>query len=130
MSKFLTPLRTEAMVGSDGMPLTNRDGRRLFMLLDDLQYQSKIGGLFTVEAGYVTDFGSVPRIPVVFDVLGEIAYEPYVIHDMLYSKKKVSRDEADQVLREALICMGVSEWKASLIFDGVRAGGESHYGTS
>lgn len=125
---FLTTLRTEAMVDIDFNPLRNRDGRRLFSLISPLNYQSKlIPGILVVDAGFVTDYGSVPRLPVVYSILGEIAHEPYVIHDMMYSKAIVAREVADRILAEALRVMGIPEWKCEVIYEGARIGGESHY---
>jgi hypothetical protein len=128
MSGFLTLLNTSAMVElPSGMPLTNRSGRRLFELLGDLAYRAVSGEVYTVKAGFVTDFGSVPRVPIIFDLLGDIAYEPYVLHDMLYSTGIASRKMADLILHEALLEIGIAAWKAKLIYLCVRAFGSSHF---
>ena len=127
-SHFVTPLRIEALCGPDGMPLCNRDGRRLYKLLDRLVYWSaSLDYPVVVDAGFVTDFGSVPRIPIVFDALGEIAQEPYVIHDRMYSKRDYPRETADSVLLEGLEAVGVSAPQRRAIYLGVRIGGGSHY---
>ncbi|WP_371130409.1 DUF1353 domain-containing protein [Nitrosospira multiformis] len=42
--------------------------------------------------GSFPDRSSVPRIPLVYDNLGDIAQRPAVIHDYLYSKVELSRD--------------------------------------
>lgn len=131
MSKphFITPLRMEALCGPDGLPLCNRDGRRLYVLLAALVYWSEVTcSLIVAPSRYVTDLGSVPRIPVVFDALGEIAQEPYVIHDLMYSKHTFPRETADQVLLEGLEAVGVPLLKRRAIYLGVRIGGGSHYG--
>jgi len=127
MSQFHTPLRVEALRGPDGKPLFTRDGRRLFALVEAFHFQSDLVGDILVEAGYVTDFGSVPRLPVVYEVLGDIAFEPYVIHDVTYSKGLFPRDVCDRVLAEALRVEGVVQWKVDLIYQGVRLGGGSHF---
>lgn len=128
MNQFKTLLHTEAMVGPDSLPLCNRDGRRLFLLLAPLVYFSDKYGEVTIPTGFVTDFGSVPRIPVVFDLLGELDYEPYVIHDALYTTLfDFEREVCDLILVEALVSHGVSTWKAGMIYRGVRRGGESHF---
>jgi hypothetical protein len=128
MSGFLTTLQVEAMVNSaTGTSLCNRSGRRLFKLLSTLQYRTWQGWVLTIDPGFITDFGSVPRIPLIFDLLGDITYEPYVIHDMLYTTHYLTRLEADRVLQEALLAVGVPKWKASLIYFGVRIGGASSW---
>lgn len=131
MSKphFITPLRMEALCGPDGLPLCNRDGRRLYVLLAALVYWSEVTcSLIVAPSRYVTDLGSVPRIPVVFDALGEIAQEPFVIHDLMYTKRTFPRETADRVLLEGLEAVGVSWAKRRAIYFGVRIGGGSHYG--
>jgi hypothetical protein len=39
-----------------------------------------------------------------------------------------TREDADNVLKEALIAQGVGEYEADAIYLGVRVGGVSHYG--
>jgi hypothetical protein len=89
-----------------------------------------LGCIVTVPMGFVTDLASIPRLPVIYLLLNGIADEAGVVHDYAYSTGLVPRIKADQVLREACICSGVSLWKASLIYAGVRIGGGSHYGSS
>ncbi len=129
MSAFATHIQLEPLWNPAGtLPLNNRDGRRLFETDGNLHYDSDIAGAIEIASGFITDLGSVPRIPIVYDLLGDIAIEPYVIHDYLYSKGLLTRLMADQVLREALLLVGISRWKAELIYAGVRIGGASHYG--
>lgn len=130
MSIFLSHTQLEPMWDAAGMPLCNRDGRRLLDTLNSLKYQSDIGGLIEVAKGFITDLGSVPRIPIIYDLLGDIAIEPYILHDWLYSKGLVTRLMADQVLREALLLVGIPKWKATAIYLAVRIGGAKHYGPS
>jgi hypothetical protein len=88
--------------------------------------------LIVVPAGFITDLESCPRIPLVFDLLGDIIVGPAVVHDYLYSAKSkgiVTRATADAVLLEAMKLMGVSYWRRYAIYWGVRAGGGSHFGT-
>jgi hypothetical protein len=130
MSAFLSPLKLDYMTDSAGNLLKNRDGRQLFTLLYPFSYHSDVlGCIITVPKGFVTDLASIPRLPVIYLLLNGVADEAGVVHDYLYSTGLVPRIKADQVLREACICSGVSSWKASLIYAGVRIGGGSHYGT-
>ena len=42
----------------------------------------------TVPTGFFTDFASVPRMPFVFLLFGDVAHEAAVIHDYLYRKAR------------------------------------------
>jgi hypothetical protein len=116
------------MENDKGCSLLNKQGRQLWMVMADFSYQSDVAGItITVPQGYVTDFASVPRIPFVYDSLGDIAQRPAVIHDFLYSTSPVARSVADQVLLEAMELTEIPWAKRKLIYLGVRVGGESHY---
>ncbi len=100
---FITPLRMEALLGDDGLPLYSRDGRRLYKLLSPLVYWSaKYERLFVVKDGFITDLGSVPRLPIVYTLFGDIAEEPYPLHDMLYSKGALPREDADALRKQGV----------------------------
>jgi hypothetical protein len=92
-------------------------------------YQSDVAAqTFTVPAGSLTDFASVPRIAVAFLLTGDTAHEASALHDWLYGSHVVTRSVADAVLREAAIVSGVPAWRASLLYYGVRiGGGGSHW---
>ena len=115
------------MHGPDGHPLTNRMGRQLYQLDYPFVYESDLAGLIAVPPDFVTDLASIPRIPILYELLNGIADEPGVIHDYLYSTAKVPRLLADQVLKEACLVSGVSGLDAEEIYWGVREFGESHY---
>lgn len=132
MSGFVNPLRMTALTDAvTGYPLRNRDGKQLYRVDDPgLSFNSEIAGMvITVEAKFVTDLASIPRLPLVYLLLNECANIPGVIHDFLYSKEVFPRLKCDQILREACLAIGVSSWKAWLIYTGVRIGGASHYGS-
>ena len=59
MNRFLTPLKVEK-VGYD------KAGRPCWRLLEDLVYLSDRWGRIVVPKGFITNFASVPRLPVVF----------------------------------------------------------------
>lgn len=125
MSQFLTPLRIELVRDERGYPLRNRDGRQLWLLLCDLAYQSDVAGLITVPTGFVTDLASVPQWALA--MIGETAQLASVPHDFAYSTGVIPRAAADSMLYEACILTEVPQWKAKLIYAGVRIGGGSHY---
>ncbi len=124
---FLTPLRVELV---DQMAA---GGRGRWQLLEPLVYLSKYIGLtITVPAGYITDFASVPRAPILFLAWGDTGHKASVIHDYLYSTKPaiMNRLNADRVFREALLVSGVSEDDAEAMYFGVRFGGANHFDAS
>jgi len=125
MSKFLTDL--DVMLLSDS---ANSD-RGSWQLKSALIYQSDVANqVFIVPVGFVTDFASVPRIPIAFDIVGDTAHAAAALHDWLYTTHPVARDVADAVLQEAAKVSGVSAFKAWLMWAGVRMGGASHWSPS
>lgn len=81
-----------------------------------------------VPEGFVTDFASIPRVlwnlypPT--GVYGKAA----VIHDYLYrTAYYATREQADAVLLEAMIDLGVGPRTRWLIYHGVRIGGRRSY---
>lgn len=111
MARFLTPLRAE------------KSGE-YWTVLQPLIYDSDVAcKVFIVPTGFVTDFASVPRLPLAFLLTGDSAHEAAVVHDFLYSRGVVDRQTADAVFKEAAIASGESGWKATLMHLGVRMGG-------
>jgi hypothetical protein len=123
MSKFITPLDVRKL-GLDG----SNDQRGTWRLLAPLVYQSdRLERSVVVPAGFVTDFASVPRIPVAFLLAGNCGHEAAVVHDWLYTTHETTRATADAVLREALQADGDPAWRAWLMWAGVRIGGARPY---
>ena len=120
MSRFLTPLC---------VAMTNRkyNGRDLWRLSSDFIYQSRIAGLITVPNGFLTDFASVPRLPVVFWLTGDTAHRAAVIHDWLYKTGLKPRDIADRVLLEAMKVARMPLWRRQSMYLAVRLFGARNY---
>lgn len=119
MSGFQSKLQVE---------LVDPDMSGVWRLLAPLVYQSDAAGqTFTVPAGFETDFASVPRIPLIYELTGNTSQEAATLHDWLYTTGTVSRSMADAVLKEASIATNVPRWRAWLMWAGVRIGGASHY---
>jgi hypothetical protein len=111
VSRFLTPLRAE------------KSGQ-FWTILQPLIYQSDIAKtVIVVPEGFVTDFASVPRLPLVFLVTGDSAHSAAVVHDFAYSRQEMTRSMADAVFREAAIASGEPGWKSWAMYLGVRIGG-------
>lgn len=131
MNSFKTLLYVELMVSHNGANLTNRDGLQLWKVKKEFIYESDVAKqTFKVPEEFITDFASVPRIPIVYDSLGNLFQRSAVIHDFLYSTAPIPRLLADNVLLEAMQLDGISWFKRKLVYAGVRVGGGSHYGKS
>ena len=83
-----------------------------------------------VETWFETDFGSIPRLLWIF--FNPTRYIAYILHDKLYSdkyitqedwtKRYITREEADQILFRALLVEWCSETEARFVYIGVRIG--------
>ncbi len=121
MSSFVTPLEVE-LVGYKA------DGTPMWALMDTLVYDSgRLGLRIRVPKGFVTDFSSVPRLPLVFLLAGDTAHAPAVVHDWLYSGSKVSRSVADEVFLEAMAGVGVPWLRRTAMYWAVRLFGGRAY---
>lgn len=98
---------------------------KIFEICDHpFRYRSDLAGrMFTVPIGFFTDFASVPRIGIIYAMLGDCAHQPAVVHDWLYYSALVTRELADKVLLEAMGVIGLPWWRRWPIYAGVRAGG-------
>ena len=118
MSRFITPLIVKEVED------ISHNGGGTWELQATLVYQSDVaGGTITVPIGFVTDFASVPRLPVLYTLLGNMAHRAAVVHDWLYTSHEYSRDIADAVLKEASQLNGMSSLGGWLLWAGVRVGG-------
>jgi uncharacterized protein DUF1353 len=95
------------------------------MVITDLTYIIGTTNFrIVVPAGFVTDFASIPR--VFWSVLPTTGnYQlAAVVHDFLYWDQGCTREQADQLLRAAMIESRVETLKREIIFEAVRRGGE------
>ncbi len=94
---------------------------KYWMLVSDLIYKIKGStDQIVVPAGFVTDLASIPNsLKGIFDKMGR--YAPAgIIHDYLYWEKTCTQNQADRVLKQALIETGVSKKTAKIIKMGVK----------
>lgn len=112
MSRF-----TKALIVS---PLA--DGKT-WVLVEPFAYDvGELGSGDTVEVskGFKTDFASIPRVFwMVLPKWGKYG-NAAVIHDWIYSSQERCREEADQILLEAMTVLSVSKWQRVLIYQAVR----------
>lgn len=124
MSQFLTALAGEWI-----------DDER-FELLKPLRYQSDIllkefptikDGILEIVDGFVTDFASVPRVPIVYELFGDKAHHESVPHDFMYQTHVVPKSVADRVFLEAMAVRGKPPYIRYPMYWGVVLGGQSSY---
>ncbi len=101
--------------------------KRTWKITAPLKFKSNIAGDIVVPTGFVTDFASVPRVPIIWWLAGGTANRAAVVHDYLYRKGKYSRKIADRVFREAMQASGLNIVHRNLMYMAVRAAGGSHY---
>lgn len=93
-------------------------------LLEDFTYNSYIGGKIVVPAMFITDFGSIPR--EFWDFLPPWGkYGPAtIVHDYLYVYRPFTKEQADLILREAMVTLGVDHVTSEIIYKGVELFGQ------
>lgn len=105
---------------------------KIWRIIDhDFRYQSDLGNatktnppwVIRVPIGFETDFASIPRVPLIYDTLGDTAHKGATIHDFLYFSAICTRKMADDVLLEAMGVLGMPWWRRWPIYLGVRIGG-------
>jgi hypothetical protein len=121
-SKFLTELNLESIRGTNKFKLTQ------FLAY----FSSEKNVTFTVSKDFITDFASIPSaFRGIIDTDDAVIKDAAVIHDMLYSRVgdtyKLTRKQCDEVLREAMLTLGSSKWKASMVYFSVRSCGWMFY---
>jgi hypothetical protein len=128
-----------------------KDSDRIWIVTAGLQYYSELlNRLITVptwfqtesnesigesdkvedERLFYTDFASVPRIPVVYNLWGDRAHREAVLHDYVYCKNSIpilTRSEADSVFLEAMKSTGKPIYIRYPMYLGVRIGGSACY---
>jgi len=127
MGKFVTKLRVEK--------LTEKN----WELLEALIYKSEtLDDYILVPKGFVTNFASVDRWPIIYWLFGGVGDEAATLHDWLYSTLCpliITRAKSDKIFRgviiESLTKDGMAKWravsKAYAMWAGVRLGGASHW---
>jgi hypothetical protein len=133
-TKILTPLVVEDI---------NYNGD-LWRIHKDFVGESRIlNGALTVPTGFVTDFGSIPRIAWPFIAKNGPWDAGTVFHDWLYEnlgkvrvyqswldswqELELTRKDADMVLLEFMEFMKVEEMAKTEIYRAVRTFGRSHW---
>lgn len=125
------------------------DRRALWRVLEPLLYWSpSLQCWLLVPVGFVTNYASVPRLPIIYAWCGDRVYEPPGLHDLGYTLRAflvatldehmqvlstelrpVTRAQVDEVFLESLLLQpdAVDEATAHAMHLGVRIGGESSW---
>lgn len=94
----------------------------VLVVIDSVEY------LIRVPDGFITDFASVPRIPLAFMLFGGIGDYGACVHDYLYRNGLFTREICDAIYKEILLHVDkTSEFRALAMHRGVRLGGASSY---
>lgn len=109
MAKFFTPLYSQK-VGHSGRRATWQLVERL--IFDD-RPESYI---WTVPAGFQTDYASVPRVPFLFLIFGDYAHASATLHDYLRSIKSLPPKVANEIFYRAMLAERVPHWRAWMMY--------------
>lgn len=111
---FLTPLRTEKI------------GAQRWLLTDDLIFRSvALNGIVIAPRSFQTDLASIPRIAWTMFPKEDLYDAGAVIHDAAYGnalttmtgdRMFVIKPIADELFKECILALGVSPWRASMMF--------------
>jgi hypothetical protein len=108
----------------DSLCVTEIDDRIFAVSDHPFRYQSDlIKEVIAVPVGFYTDFASVPRLGIIYAMLGDRAHESAVVHDFCYYMGMTTRKMADDILLEAMGVEGFPWWQRWPIYTGVRVGG-------
>lgn len=130
MSAFLNEIHTKIVP-----PCKVGRSSQTYVLDDDFEYESGVLGRIVVPTGFCTDFASIPRPAFAYiDPEDRVILYPSVIHDYLYSMmgklpdgRTYTREQADQVLREAMELAGARIDQRFIVYHAVRLFGGSHW---
>ncbi len=114
-NSFKTPLIVEVMPSG-----------KQFRLHYDFTYLWKPHTIpFTIQAGFLTDFASIPRIfRIIIPKLGRWN-KASVVHDYIYQTPLIqqTRKQADKIFLAGMTDLGVAKWKRMVMYWAVRIGG-------
>lgn len=105
-----------------------RTAPRKAVVMREFQFDSPTLGLIKVEAGFDTDYASVPQLFWnIYPPDGDYT-DAAVVHDYLYwyqavEGEPIERAEADRVFLEAMTAIGVSWLRRQTLYRAVRLGG-------
>jgi hypothetical protein len=84
--------------------------------------------LIQAYSGFTTDFMSVPRLPIIYTILGNRGKRLGVIHDLTYQTAMFPRKECDDLILEMGPLCGFDWDEIWEVYVAVRMCGQRHYG--
>lgn len=119
MTQFTTPL-----IGYFNDDMT------LYTLTEEFEYHVGLypsQNVISVPSGFDTDFAPVPKylrwVVSPFGCYGKAA----VLHDWIYANAYRDKAYADKIFHEAMVVLGVSTFKAKLMYNVVKIFGRGKY---
>ena len=95
------------------------DGKK--QLIKPLVYINDDNINYIVKVDFITDYASIPRLPIIFLLFEGLDNKAATLHDSLYANEKIKRTTADKIFLEALIGDKTTpKWKAMLAYYAVR----------
>lgn len=119
-----TPRRAEFLSDLDARFIA---GGRLRLLARLGMYSAVLGRELWCEAGFEFDGYSSPPGPFGSWIIRGLDVRPAAFHDDLYGKRFTTREQADDVLLEAMGLADIPWWRRRIIYRGVRTGGCFHW---
>jgi len=98
-----------------------------FVLLEPFTYTSSAGFVITVPAGATSDGASTPREIWTFVPPFGTYWMAAFLHDWLYRDTHLPKDQCDDLLDDAMECLGVDSEERRTIYWGVKLGGQSSF---
>src|SRR5450631_4401040 len=99
----------------------------IWIIATPLTWKDPVFGTLTVPQGFRTDLASIPRafrnIPFL-DPAG-VSRRPAAMHDWLYCWRGISKDNADEFLKQSLLAEGAQEAVAAVFYLGVHEFGQA-----
>ena len=119
---YVAGARRATMFSTDQLKVSTADGHN-FTLLEPFTYLCKDGTIIIVPEGSQSDGASTPQI--LWNTLPPfgVYFKAAFLHDFLYRATEFPKEFCDNVLLEAMECLGVNQIEADTIYEGVHLGG-------
>jgi hypothetical protein len=103
------------------------DGRWWKLVAPLVYYSETLDDILVAPKGFVTDFASVPRLPILYWAFGTRGNSAATIHDLMYRWGQIPRLKAETVYLEAMKVYGQWFFTRYPMYLGVLLGGHWSY---
>ena len=114
------------MFSTNALKVQTSDGRN-FVLLEPFSYTSQGGVTITVPAGSQSDGASTPREIWAFVAPFGTYWKAAYLHDYLYRYTQYPKAFCDDILKEAMECLGVDPIEINAIYNAVALFGSDSF---